>query len=376
MPLQFVVKDIGRIDAIRVDFDNVEKLFVVHSAAAGQNQVKVSYGFDGFSDPLNDLIVELFWHPGHVESQVLPIQVNDVGDQTVGWIATVEAITSRNHTHFSSSYFRRAIHAATNWLLNRGIQTKTPEISAEADLTISDFFDPELSVLVLSKPLLNGLVGERCIELGPALLKLGFIPYTGFHTKQLNLGAIANQQLQLAGNRLRLQCTSKDVKAYAFVDQVFRNLMPYASTSVLKFYFYYQIIEALLASVFSHKQSGVISRMVTVKDDPIQVRPLMDQLREFNEKKRIVSLFHEFTNVESSCIDLKAACEAFILAHGSATIATSTRPNAAEALYDVRNILFHDLQHAAVGALPFVDPVVDQLAVVIPEMLINFKNPA
>ena len=337
----------------------------------GEYECRIAYGYQSYiNDSIEDGVVGLFTHPTHSESDVRPVELS-FSDRTVGWLCTVGALTSDQHEHAQSPYFRRAAFMAIRHLLTNGRYTKVPRLSHGSEVSISDFFDDELSVLVLHKPSIAPHVSSACAEILPSLHQYGFIPVGSQNSSPMEVGKVATEMFANLGKKICLSPISRDVKFEDFTNQVFRQLLPSAPTPLLRFFIYYQLIETLLARIFNDRQSGTIMMMVPVKDNPVMVHPLIKKLQEdATEMKRMNLLFNNYCGAGANMVDLLPASNEFLRETGAKEKAT-----VAEALYEVRNIIFHDLRRIPEKAMLHLKEVVEQMGYAVPELLIKFRIP-
>lgn len=371
MAPQIFFDSIGTQPLSDVTFIPEANAFALHAGLNSEYVCRIAYRFQSFTnDRIEDGLIELFTHPTHAESDVRPVTLAS-SDQTVGWLCTIGALTSDQHEYAESLHFRRAAFTAAHLLLNSGRYTKAPKVNHDSEMRISDFFDDELSVLILHKPSVETNVGTACAEILPCLHQYGFVPLGTQPLPPMEVGKVASDIFAGSGKKIRLFPISRDVKFEDFTNQVFRQLLPSAPTPLLRFFIYYQLIETLLARIFNDRQSETIMMMVSVKDNPVKVHPLIEKLKkDATEKKRMCLLFNEYSGADARMSDLLAVCNEFLAESGA-----EKKGIVAEALYEVRNSIFHDLRGIPERAMPFLTAIVEQMGYAVPELLVNFRIP-
>lgn len=371
MAAQICFDSVGNQPLSSVSFAPEAKAFSLHAGVNGEYVCRIAYGHQCFvNDCIENGQVELFNHPTHAESDVRPVTLASA-DQTVGWLCTIGALISDQHEYAESIHFRRAAFMATQLLLNSGRYTKAPKVNHDAEMRISDFFDDELSVLILHKPSIETYVSSACAEILPSLHQYGFVPIGNQLTPQMAVGKVAIDMFANSGRKIRLFPMSRDVKFEDFTNQVFRQLLPSTTTPLLRFFIYYQLIETLLARIFNDRQSETIMMMVPIKDNPAKVHPLIKKLKEdATERTRMRLLFNEYSGIDARMGDLLAVCNDFLTESGS-----ETKGGVAEALYEVRNNIFHDLRGIPEKAMPLLKMIVEQMGYAVPELLVRFRIP-
>lgn len=371
MASQICFDSVGPQPLSRVSFTPEDRAFSLYAGINGEYVCRIAYGHQCFiNDRLEDGLVELFTHPAHAECDVRPVRL-DSEDQTVGWLCTIGALTSDQHEYAEFPHFRRAAFMATHLLINSGRYTKAPQVGHGAKMSMSDFFDEELSVLILHKPSIEPNVGSACAEILPSLHQHGFVPLGTQLSPPIEVGKVATDLFVSSGNKIRLSPISRDVKFEDFTNQVFRQLLPSAPTPLLRFFIYYQLIETLLARIFNDRQSETIMMMVPIRDNPAKVHPLIKKLQEdATERKRMVLLFNEYSGTNARMGDLLSVCNDFLMEKGA-----EKKGAVAEALYEVRNSIFHDLRGIPDKAMPLLKAVVEQMGYAVPELLVSFHIP-
>lgn len=369
MAPQINFDSVGAQPLFGVSYDPEARAFSLRAGVDGGYLCSISYGFQGF-DHIEDALVDLFTHSIHAESDVRPVIMNNA-DKTVGWLCTISALTSDQHNYAESPYFRRAAFTAIHLLFQNGLYTKEPNVRNEDGLKISDFFDETLSVLILHKPSIGVSVSNDLTEILPNLHQYGFVPVGTQSTPRVQVCKISSDYFSNIGSKLRLYPVSTDVGFAEFTNQFFRQLLPSAPTPLLRFFLYYQLIETLLARIFNDRQSETITKLVDVKDNPVKAHPLIEKLKaDASEKKRMALLFNEYSGIEAKMNGLLGACNIFLDQSGA-----GKKNSVAEALYDVRNNIFHDLRGVPTNALPFLKEIVEELGYAVPELMINFHTP-
>ena len=360
----------GKQPLNKVTYTPGTKDFLCTAGLSEEYSCQVAYGFGDSADPLKDVLIELFTHPSHAESDIRPIKLSPGSDDTIGWLCTIGSLTSSQHAYVDNPHFRRAAFVAFFSLLQNRPYTKELGVNNEATVQISDLFDDELSILILHKPSVANSVSDSFVEILPSLHQYGFIPHSMYASMPFELGKVAADMFLNSGKNLCLKLLSKDVGFSDFTSQVFRQLLPSAPTPLLRFFVYYQLIETLLARIFSDRQSDTIMKLVEVKDNPFKVHPLIEKLKDdAKESKRMRLLFDEYSGTSAAMRDLLVACNDFLVANGA-----EEKELAAEALYGVRNIIFHDLRGIQDKAMPLLQDVTEQLGFAVTMLLVSFRT--
>jgi hypothetical protein len=375
MDLQIQLEGQGSQTLKRISFDKEKYIFTVHIGNPDKDEYvfNIDYGYEGFDDPVENGFVELLTHPQHAESDVRCLEIkNGENIQSVGWLCTIGALISDQHDFFDNRHFRKASFMAVQILLNDCRFTKSPTINYESEFKLSDFFDEELSVIVLYKPYVAEIISSDLSEILPCLHQNAFIPYDNKYQHTIEVDNTAVLKFTETSRKLRLIPISSDAQHSEFITQVFRNLLLSAQTPLLRFFIYYQLIESLSSIIFSERQSKNIEDMQPVKNSPFDLYPLIEKLKEdAKEAKRISLLFNEFSGIEFRHNELKNECNKFLSKCG-----VGEKGSVALAVYEVRNLIFHDLRRIPKAAEPSLKITVELLGSAVTELLINFRIPA
>lgn len=81
-------------------------------------------------------------------------------------------------------------------------------------------------------------------------------------------------------------------------------------------------------------------------------------------------LFNEYSGTDARMGDLLTACNDFLKENGA-----KERGGVADALYEVRNSIFHDLRGIPDRAMPLLKAIVEQMGYAVPELLVSFRIP-
>lgn len=350
-----------------VDFSNDALAFTIIAGVNNEFSFTVPYPFNSHGPGAEEAHVRILYHADHAESDVKPIILDE---KTVGWLCTVGALCSKDHDYYENKHFRRAAYAATHALLLRGGYTKRIPVINNREFRISDLFEEEHSLIILHCPSVGDRLGPGFRMALPCLHRYGFVPAEG-GPRDVSFRTAPVELFGKVGKNFKLEVPSVDLGFDDFIEQVFSRLLPSADTPLLGFFLYYQLIEMMMAKVFSHRQSCTIEEMQSVKDDPFGIRPLFDRLKEdMAEKKRIKLLFGDYTKVSRGAVELMQFCNDFLRICG---VGEECSPEAA--LYQVRNLIFHGMRAVPAAAFDSLNQIVGQLAIIVPELLIAFSLP-
>ena len=308
------------------------------------------------------------FNPNHSESDVRMIRLSPLGSRTVGWLCTVTALASNNHKYSSDPHFRRAAFMNARHLLHSQIVWKRTSIQNDSTVELVDIVDDNASILTVFRPFVSSYAGTECTELLPSLHRIGFVPFTPQSAAAWKPGTAALNEFNNGHEHLTLDPFPASEKYSEFIAEVFKDLLPPIPSSILRFFIYYQIIEALLDGVLLETRSKALRSMIAEWETSERIKSVIEKVQEASKgSSRMERLFSEYSDSDNK-EDLRLACNSLLIACG-----IDEKPSAPEALYKVRNTLFHEMRSMTGRRLLRLDNVNNELQVVVPDLLLNFS---
>lgn len=371
MAVQLEFEGVGRRTMRNCDYSPSRRLFTLSPDGEPDLKCFVEYDSGGINYSTPEALVSFLYNPQHAEAEVRPVRLAETESRTVGWLCTLSALTSTSHGYSTSSHFRKAAFMAVCVLLLGEAPSRVVSVANDTTIRLEDLFDDAISLLILHEPSVSAVVSTDCSELLPSLFQFGFTPYSPRIVGVWRPGSTtANYYTNLQSN-ITLQKISRDAKCNGFARRVFQELLPVANDPVLRFFIFYQVIQALIDEVFADRQAKNILAMVPVCDRPSLLHPMIERLQDdTKEKRRLRLLFNEYSGAEAPLADLKAACDALI-----SRLSGEESASCAEGVYEVRNILFHNFRSVNSALLPRLVRVVEELEWAVPELLFRFRLP-
>ncbi len=330
----------------------------------------IAYGFEWTPIPANEAIFIQVWSIALPESQVIRL-VNEE-DKAVGWLCTVSALTSTAHEFVTSPHFRAgAGHAMQVLLENEAVQTA---LKKEARPTI-DIFPSGACIFIAKKNLISADMSSDPHKILALLHRYGFSQYTFGEKNNRTAGKFATQNLKRDGKeirKLKLQITSDAVPFLNFVNNLLLEPLSKNQDAAYTFFLYYQIIELLMEEVQRQKTLQFAKNLIESAEDSTKLYALMQNIKDHtSERGRIVALLNEYTNVEHHELDgLKNECLNFLskLQH------KESNNECGSALYNVRNMLIHNMRRISSDAHATMPLINEYLEIVVPKMLLTFTT--
>ena len=292
-----------------------------------------------------------------------------VDDSRLGRCFPIQALCSIDHSYANEDNFLKFSFIAVYHLIeNLNICTwRIPIVQDSDTLSFSDFVSDDAAILIISL----GTPGSRKEfnhkDWLPSLFKYGFIPVNDKY----------NQEIFYCGtntgnNSLKIQKISKDIKNTKFILNTIENILPYENNCLLRFFYLYQIIELFIYQVYEEEYPSYIKSLVDNAGDTIKAKDLISKISELaTEKKRINLLVNDFVFAGLERAALINSCNAYLT-----LIGREECPDVQQAIYRVRNILFHQFRDVPDGSSSFLEDLCDEFSIFIVQLLSLYKNKA
>ena len=278
----------------------------------------------------------------------------------LGWIFPVQALLSDEHDYADNIFFLRYAYVAIYLLLNSISEENKRNIS-EA-VKISDFFSEDSIILVLCVSKCNMISNFAIENYVVDLFRYGY-SYTPYDYD-------INRVIQ-ANVRINLRRVSDDIKDKNFITEVFQRLLVQTNRLPLaKFHMLYQIVELLIAEIFSYEFSKFIGEM---SFDTNNLFDLKDELQKMTgERYRVQKLFNTYSQIngEEEKKNLIELCNRILKQSDK-----KERKEIGESLYSVRCLIFHDYGSIPVESREIIEEINDFFESIIIELLITFNLP-
>lgn len=356
-----------------VTFRPVDAVFEVTNAAVPMCKISISYPFSSSNYSADDVEVCLFSNALHAESQVFRAKLLDSTEQ--GWLFAAAATASKEHTQFENPHFRHAAFAATSHILKFLLASEFIEQHDGETLEVGEIVRENLSILVYTKIAATQAKLHAAHALYPFMLSIGFVPVELHSALAWQPGEFAEQRFRGLLNSVSISIKFRaDPQAYeGFVRDLFGRRIQEASDPILKFYYFYQLIELLTEEIFRHSTCKLVDEMYRSKTELAKVHVLFEKMQEQKkDKARLNKLMNEFTRgTGDNMSELLRLCNAAI---GSSSLEAET--TVSYALYSVRNLIVHNLRNASPTFIDQLKTINSYLEVGIPDILNAFEIPS
>lgn len=291
----------------------------------------------------------------NTENSIYPVYVSN---QRIGWIFPIQALKSIQHDYFDNPFFLRYAYIAVCLLLE-GIKSQN-EISISSEIFLEDFYDDNISLLIIDKTNLNLIKDFELHDYTVSLYKNGYA-YSG----KGNL----ESEIILIGKRLNLIPIADELRGIHYIHKLFENEIPKNQEAFAKFYLYYQIIEIMISVVFEDKFRKFVAEL---DEDVSSLFDKRDELGQMIvEKQRVKWLFSNYVRIQREDRNiLNDRCKSILRENNK-----KGTGDMAENLYAVRCLLVHNMYILSNDSQGMLEELNKCFLEVIMDMLLSFHFP-
>ena len=355
----------------RVTFNAADGIFEITNPAASMCKISVRYPFSSSSFSADDVEVSLFSNALHAESQVFRTRLSDTSDP--GWLFAASAATSHDHEYCEDVHFRRAAFASTSYILKFLLSIKFIEKNDGKLLDLGEIAKENLSILVHTKLTIADAHLPTTDAIYPFMLSIGFVPVQLDSDLVWEPSEFAEQRFRAINKNVSIKFRSNPLSHAVFVRELFGRRIQEAKDPILKFYFFYQLIELLSEEILQHNTNEIVEELYRSRTVLAKVHALMEKMREQRKgKTRLNKLMNDFTKGTGDAMTvLLRLCNEAILSSS-----LEAEKTVGHALYSVRNLVVHNLRGAPSSFTEQLKTINGYLEVGIPDLLNAFEIPA
>jgi hypothetical protein len=296
------------------------------------------------------------------------LEVN-LGGQRIGLTVPANALASNDHDHASKMFFRQCAYVIMKKVLKDAAPSLRSRLeSADLGLPVlfSDLFHDNVCFLLLDKAALRSFDNFHFDRLLPSLAFRGFIPI-----ENCDPDALVWRSALPEHKKLHVSLVSGDVDGAHIVARLYILAAMAGPSKLLQFFYLYQIIEHLLEAVLRHRlpqfaRAMMASLAVGASDLHDEFLIMNEQMRE---RVRLKLLVNDYAECRSSLDELGAAASALLNA------LHLREQFGIDAVYAVRNFLFHRARNLPAEDEGTLDAVVEAFAEFVPVLLATFALP-
>ncbi len=365
--------------SLRIKLDEAEASLCISDYDSSEQCINCSTFEDqSFSICLNyPLKLEDTYNPGNFASVLLQKKnlaenhiykvIDKDSDTRMGWCIPIQALCSKEHSFAADESFLRFAYIATYHLIQTTEQnlSSIPTTTADARLSLSDFFPEDVAVLVISIGTPDNRKPFILEEWVPSLFGYGFSP--AGESERPNVKHIG---ITPSAHSLNLRRVSSKVEGRPFLDNMFSNIIPFEDNPLLLFFYQYQIIELFLEQVFQEEHAVLIRLLIDAGTDTVKAKDVLSKINALApEKKRIELLFGDYVEQGIDRTRLFISCNSFLREVGQEECG-----NMHHALYRVRNILFHQYRNIPAESLQALADICVEFSHLLVQLVSRYKG--
>lgn len=308
-----------------------------------------------------------------MENSIHPVHLTGVirGEQPrIGLMVPANALGSVEHDKAEKQFFRQYAYMAIKLALE-GLARESPailqaQLERAESVAFADLFDDNVCFLILSKSTLDAVDNFELDRILPSLIQYGYVPVSACRPSELAWVGTPPESV-----KIKVSLVSEDIESAQIVAKLL-TLSATSSPSLLTQFFYlYQVFEYLMESVMRHRLPQVVQEMIDgLQSGTASARDQFDLLGdEIREKGRLKLLLDKYSNCSGSLREFSLASCEFLDAR-----AIKADPGI-EAVYKVRNFLFHQARNLPSHDDPLLANVVDAFSQFLPSLLETYKHP-
>jgi hypothetical protein len=347
-------------------WNSAEGTFTVASIGNSAISLTVDSPFKGIQVSSLETIGGFFENSEHNESVVLTLRKED--SPPIGYLMRLSAAFSRD-AGFDEIWFKRAAILTALWALQFSPASTLVSLAQQGgEVSIDQLFPVPISVLVLSKSEASSHGLKYINQLYPQLFALGFTPHLQTESTQLWMpGLHAQARLQSNGSSLKLHPIPRETRRFDFLSQAFSDFIPSTPLPLVRFFYYYQLIELLIDELSTDAVGDQLARLISYRDSGnlSTFRQGVQNLQKLFVESHLVKRLLQLPGVSIPEISsLEGCCNKWLTTLGHATTVS-----AAEGVYAIRHQLFHNFRYSGATLTNGLSEINALLEVVVPDLL-------
>lgn len=308
---------------------------------------------DNEHDPKNFKMVVL--HNSRDDCSENSIFQVKVGDIRIGWIFPIQALHSAEHDYAEDQFFLKYAYVAWYILLNECEMT----IESFETFNLFENFSDDTSLLIIDK--------DNCKEIDDFNIKNYEVSLFKNGYSRSGRGNIFTQ-IHRTSKYMQLQRQAIELDDISYIRELFVNQIPNENNAISRFHIYYQIIEILIARVFSDLFEEFLEDLKVEHDDLFEKKEELS--KHSNEKGRINILFNQYCQVESALGNMLNDACLRLLNYTNSKISNSVNDN----LYQVRCLIVHRMYLLNNEAIKILAEIDDLFLEVIMQLVLSYSK--
>ncbi len=327
--------------------------------------IYVNSPFSGIHLPNIEILGSFYSNSNHTEAQVITARVEK--SDPFGYLMRATTAFSKEAGYSDKKWFQKAALLTGYWALQFIDINQLPDNQNQFDA--EELFSDSTSVLILDRTIALNYKIEQTKQLDAQLFSLGFIRIKLPNAWKWTPGKYASQRLcSTLEKNLNFFVVPHQSTHQNFLDEVFTNFIPQASLPLVRFFYFYQIIELLIEEIADASINASLARLAEHKSNhnsSLFRKEALQLQSTFKEGVRLNTLFSLSQSFPQEFSILKEACNRSLMSIGA-----SPGDNVSALLYDIRNQIFHNYRFSGASLEQSLPEINELLEVIIPDLLI------
>lgn len=301
----------------------------------------------------------------NAENDVFEVHEKEL-EKRIGWIFPIQVLESNENDFSDNEFLNKYKYPVFNKLL-KGSNTKTPSFSGGNNYRLTDFYDDDIIVFVISTETIPEEYGIDVLNYLPCFANHGYYPWNKDHHQyfpQRRILALKNRGLK----KIKIQKSKFDISQNQFLEDLYRIHLKSINHFLLKFYFLYQVIEYLMEENFDTDFTSLVEEY---KNSRLSKNDLKEKINSITrERGSISSLFEKAKVPDAILIDFKRDAKALLENYYS-----KPPENLGDLIYDTRNLVVHRYREIMKKKenIDLFDLVTHELEIIINELIISYS---
>lgn len=311
------------------------------------------------------LIGAIYTNECHTEAKVLTIR-NKNGVQ-IGYLMRASASLSNDVGYSDKLWFRKAAILTAFWILQHA-ESVAPQTNGK-NTNIDSIFTSDISILILDSNKAKESGIKKLSQIDSCLFSFGFKRLSSKNYYTWNPGTHAAARLLQVNKSIKVHPLPKSTKHEDFLNKIFSTYIPESTLPVVRFFYYYQVIELLIEKVAAKELSDSVDRLSRLNDlgNTSGLREEAARLQNlFKEREKINIIFSQLSPPPVELSILSAAAKRILN-----LITSRTKETAADGIYSIRNQLFHNYRVGGEILENHLPEINDLLEVIIPDLVFS-----
>lgn len=295
---------------------------------------------DEYDNRIEQFDIYLLKNPKVNENSIFQVYDKEYNIR-IGWIFPIQALVSKEHDYSENEYFLKYAYIAAKKLLLNDITIENKDFDySKEEYTVLDFYKDDDIILVVDNENTITINEYNIDDYIVSLYKYGYC-FEGYNKLKY---------FEEINTKLNLHRIKKNFRNEQYIVELFKSFLCKETSSLLKFYLLYQVIEMAIEKVFNIEFKSIIK---SINNDPKSLFDKKEDLSTItNEKHRVRLLFNKYCNGINCSDELKDCCNTLLELQGK-----KLGDSMEASLYSVRNLLVHSYREIETNNKGYIDEI-------------------